>query len=167
MSGPSDRTKKKTDAELWDALGADAELEAVRGMSEDAVDDELRAGGGDPEAIGRRGAALADFMLAQHDQDWQARAKKRQARMKERAGDWPDFGAMPRPELIARVQAARNDARFANAPVVVAFRKRKNEEASEQELREILEEIEVLKRLADGASDANQDDEGGGGSDAP
>jgi hypothetical protein len=165
VSGPSDRTKKKTDAELWDALRADAELEAVRAMSEDAVDAELRAGGADPEAIGRRGAALAEFMLAQHDQDWQTRAKDRQARMKKKAGDWPDFGAMPRPELMARVQAARGDARFASAPVVVAFRKRKNEEASEQELREILEEIEVLKRLADGAHD--EGDEGSGGSGAP
>ena len=61
-------------------------------------------------------------------------------------GEWPHLGALPRVDLLDLVRAARADARFM-APVVAAFRKRGEEEATDEELRAVLEEIEVLRRM--------------------
>jgi hypothetical protein len=66
--------------------------------------------------------------------------------MDRSVGAWPRFTDLPREELLARIHAARADARF-SAPVVTAFRKRREEEATDEELRAVLEEIEVLRRL--------------------
>lgn len=161
MSG---ERKPRTDAELWAKLTDDAELDAVLEMPSADVDAELRVAGGDPDAIGSRGAALAARLLADHDVDWRERAAKRRDDMKARAGDWPDFTKMPRPELVRRLAVARADSRF-GASVVTAFRKRKEEEASDDELREILEDIEVTARLADAAK-PNKNDKNGGGSES-
>jgi hypothetical protein len=138
--------KPKTDKQLWDSLQADAELERIKHLSVEALEAEVRADGGDPDAIGRRGAALAKERLAERGLDWKARAKDRAAETTRRAGAWPSFGQIPRAELRARIDAARADARF-SAPVVAAFRKRSAEAATDDELRALLEEIEVLRRL--------------------
>jgi hypothetical protein len=138
--------KPKTDAELWDTLQADAELDRIKHLSPAEVDAELRAAGGDPDAIGRRGAAHAAKHLPERALDGKSRAKARQDAMDRTVGEWPRLGALPRAELLARVRAARADTQFA-APVVMAFRKRAEEEATDDELRAVLEEIEVLRRL--------------------
>jgi hypothetical protein len=139
-------SKRKTDRQVWDELTADAELERIKHLSRAELDAEIRAAGGDPDAIGRRGAALASKLLPERGLDWKARAKARAAETIKRVGEWPSFAGLTRTELLARLQAARTDARF-SAPVVAAFRKRTSDESSDDELRAILEEVEVLRRL--------------------
>jgi hypothetical protein len=147
MAGTKKTSKKpKTNAELWDTLQADAELERIRHLSSADLDAEIRASGGDPDAIGQRGVALAAKHLPERALDWKTRAQGRKEAMDRSVGEWPRFGALPRTELLALVRAARTDTRF-SAPVVMAFRKRGEEEATDEELRAVLEEIEVLRRL--------------------
>jgi len=138
--------KPKTDAEVFDQLHADAELDRIKHLTPDEVSAEIRADGGDPEAIGARGAALAAKLLAERALDWKTRAARRKEAMDRSIGEWPSFKALSRPELLARIHTARSDARF-SAPVVAAFRKRGEEDVSDDELRAILEEIEVVRRL--------------------
>jgi hypothetical protein len=146
MAAEKKKAKKPmTDADLWDRLAADAELDRIKNLSLAEVDAELRAHGGDPEAIGRAGAALAAKHLPERALDWKSRAKGRKEAMDRSIGEWPRFGALPREELLALVSAARADARFM-APVVAAFRKRREEEATDDDQRAVQEEIEVHRR---------------------
>lgn len=140
------KKNKRSDAETWDAVRAEVELERVKAMTPEEVNAEIRAAGGDPEAIGRRGAELAKKLLAERGLDWKTRAAARRAEMDKRAGATPSFAGMGRKELLARIAAARSDERF-SAPVVAAFRKRGEEEATDDELRALLEEIELLRRM--------------------
>jgi hypothetical protein len=141
--------KQKTDAELFDELEAAAELERIKNLSADEVAAEVLADGGDPGAIGARGAALAAAMMPERQLEWTDRAAKRSAAMDERIGAWPVFATMSRADMEARVETARRDARF-SAPVVSAYRKRGEGELTDDELRALLEEIEVLRRLHGG-----------------
>jgi hypothetical protein len=125
---------------------AETELDRIKHLSSAELDAEIRADGGDPEAIGRRGAALAQKLLAERKVDWKTRAKARAAETAKKVGEWPSLVGLARDELLARLRAAQSDARF-SAPVVAAFRKRAPEEASDDELRAIAEEVEVLRRL--------------------
>ena len=58
----------------------------------------------------------------------------------------PRTPKLPRPELLARLAAARSDGRF-NLPIAATFRKRAAEEISDEELRRLLDEIEMLRML--------------------
>jgi hypothetical protein len=139
-------SKPKSVRQAWESLTADAELDRIKHLSSAALDAEIRADGGDPAAIGGRGAALAKKLLGERGLDWKSRAKGRAAEATKRIGSWPSFAGLVRGELLARLETLRTDARF-SAPVVAAFRKRTAEEASDDELRAILEEVEVLRRL--------------------
>ncbi len=135
----------RTDAEILDQLEADAELDRVKHLTPAEVAAEVRADGGNPEAIGARGAALAKKLLAERALDWKARAGARKDAMDSSIGQWPSFATMPRDEMLARVRAARSDARF-SAPIVSAFRKRDEGDVTDEELRALLEAIEVIAR---------------------
>ena len=54
-------------------------------------------------------------------------------------------GPIPRTELVARLDVARRDPRFAT-PVAMMFRKKSAEESTDDELRAMLEEIEFLAK---------------------
>lgn len=138
--------KPRTDATVLDQLDADAELARIKHLTPDELAAEVRADGGDPDAIGARGGALAKRLLAERALHWKTRADGRRDAMDKSIGSWPTFAAMPRAELLARVHAARNDARFTE-PVVAAFRKRGEDDFTDDELRALLEELEVLRRL--------------------
>jgi hypothetical protein len=64
------------------------------------------------------------------------------------ASDAPRAARLPRGELVARVEAARKDPRFAQ-PVAVAFHKRSLEQSTDDELAAMLDAIELLKALAE------------------
>jgi hypothetical protein len=141
-------TKRRTDAELVDALAAEAELERIGALSKDDVKAELRVAGFDPDATGRRGEELAQRLLAKRAGGWKDQARAARDAMRARAGDWPSFGAMARSELLALVQAARTDGRY--GAVLASFHKRGDEAATDEELRDLLEQIEVVRRLGGG-----------------
>ncbi len=139
---------KRTPEEVWKAIvkGAeDDEIDRVLAMSDQEVDAELRAHGGDPEKIRREGAALAAKLGADADRlAWQFEAAEALAREQARLAARPKkYDAVPRAELEMLLAAARTSPRFAQ-PVAVMFRNRKTEEASDDELRALLEEIDDL-----------------------
>jgi hypothetical protein len=140
--------KKRTPQQTWDALERQArhdEIEHFLAMSDEEVDERLRAAGFDPEQVAAEGEALANKLSDDRERlAWQVRAAEGMAREQARvAALRGKFAGLSKAELVARIKAAKSDPRLAQ-PVSVMFRNRKTEEASEDELRAILEEIEAL-----------------------
>jgi hypothetical protein len=139
---------KRTPKQTWDAIrrqAEDDEIDRFRAKSPAEVDASLRAHGHDPAAVRSEGAALAARLMADRKRlAWQVEAAEALAR------DQASFDARPkrhaglsRAELLERIAVARKDPRLVQ-PVAVMFRNREAEEASEDELVAILEEIEAL-----------------------
>jgi hypothetical protein len=142
--------KKRPPEELLAAIDqaeADADLAEIEALSEDALDAQIRAAGGDPDAIGRRGAALAEELLARRKRlDWQAKARGDMQAALAKMATAPRTPKLPRADLLALIRAAQKDARF-RSPITAAFRKRSAEECSDDELRRLLDEIAMLRKL--------------------
>jgi hypothetical protein len=142
--------KKRTDVELWDALekmADDDELERVMNMTDAEVAEEIRANGGDPDAIGQRGQALANRLMREQ---WQkaAKAKLEAARaVLDKPGPRKARG-LSRDDLLKRIEIARSDPRLGGS-IAVAFHKRTLDESSDAELEAMLDSIEDLVRLED------------------
>jgi hypothetical protein len=128
---------------------ADADLAEIAAMPARDLDAQIRAGGGDPEGIGARGARLAGELLARRKRlQWQAKARDDMNAALAKMATVPRTPALPREELRRRIEAARSDARF-GAPIAAAFRKRSAEESTDDELRRLLDEIEMLRALGE------------------
>jgi len=139
--------KKKTDDEvlqvLLDSLDADVLIDAV---PEAEVDAELRAAGGDPAAIVRRGRAAIDQLLERRRLAWQETARKRVAQQRALISGRAPREKRSHPELIAEINRVRADPAMGGM-AAMAFHKRKPEEASVEELEEMLDEFELLKKM--------------------
>ena len=139
---------KRTQAEAWDAVRRQAERDEIDRFLRKTpaeVDASLRANGHDPAAVRAEGEAFVKKLRADRDRlAWQVEAAeglaKEQARFEARV---PKYAGLSRAQLVERLSAARTSPRFAQ-PVAVMFRNRKPEEATEEELRAILEEIDAL-----------------------
>jgi hypothetical protein len=140
---------KRTPRETWKAIEAqarEAEIDHFLALPAAEIDARLRAAGHDPAAIRREGTLLAKKLGADRDRlAWQVAAAEGLARAQadfERAktGKYASLSGEP---LRARVMAMSKDARFTQ-PVSVLFRNRTSEEASDEELRAILEELDAL-----------------------
>jgi hypothetical protein len=142
--------KKRTDEELLEAIdqaAADDDLAEIAALTSEQVDATIRAQGGDPEAIGARGAQLARELLERRKRlAWQGEARRGLEAAQAKMAQAPRTPKLPRPELLARLAAAQKDARF-SAPIAAAFRKRTAQESSDEELRRLLDEIEMLRML--------------------
>jgi hypothetical protein len=153
-------TTKRTPQETWEAIEKQVredEIDRFLAKSPAEVDASLRAAGHDPAAVRAEGAALAKKLLADRERlAWQVEAAeglaREQARFDQRA---PKHAGLSRMQLLERIAVARENPRLAQ-PVAVMFRNRKTEEASEDELRAILEEIEAI---AESDDPAKRDDE--------
>jgi hypothetical protein len=130
-------------------MDLDDAADEVRAMSDEEVDAAIRAAGGDPEAIGERGAAIAASQLDRRERlGWQERAAEALARATAHAKRAPRTPrGLPREELLGRLAIARADARFA-APIAAAFRNRAAEVSSDEELAALLDEIAILKSIS-------------------
>jgi hypothetical protein len=143
---------KRTPEEQWDAIreaALDDLADEIDAMTSEEVDALLNAHGGD--AAGTRRRAGAQMAAIQERQarlgDWQAEAQAKLAAA--RATFAAVRGRRPkltRPELIARIEAAKNDPRFGQ-PVATFFRKRATSETTDEELEAFLDEIEALREL--------------------
>jgi hypothetical protein len=146
----SSTDKKRPPAELLraiDAIEADDDLAEVAAMTPAALDASIRAAGGDPEAIGARGARLAEELLARRKRlRWQAKARGDMTSALAKMSEAQRTPKLPRKELLDRIEAARADGRF-RAPIAAAFRKRTAEESTDLELQGLLDEIEMLRKL--------------------
>jgi hypothetical protein len=117
-------------------------------VSKAEVDQDLLDAGCDPEAIGKRGAALVQELLEKRRLNWQAAARAKQASFASRA---VERQSAPKPrrsrdEMLGAINAYRTDPAMGNA-VSFSFRKRKPEESTEDELAELLDELELLHEM--------------------
>lgn len=109
------------------------------------IEAELRANGQDPDALRAQGLAFVAGLIAKRERlEWQIAAaeglSKKRRHVEQKRGAYAD---LPRAELLARLDIARVDPRFAQ-PVAVMFRNQRTDEATDEELRAILEEIDAL-----------------------
>jgi hypothetical protein len=143
--------RKRSDLELLKAIRdgeADDDVAEIMAMSEAELDAYIRANGGDPDAIGAAGEALAKEMLAKHERNapvharldaFRALAAEQRARPREK---------LSRGDLLDRLEAARKDPRF-DAPVAALFRDKSPEASTDEELWALLDQIELLAKLED------------------
>jgi len=132
-------------------------------MSPDEVDRALDAAGGDAAGTAKRAAAQIDGLKERHARlAWQDEARAKLAASRATlAAVRARRPKLPREQILARIDAAQKDPRFA-APVVTFFRKRTTAETTDEELEALLDEIEAARELAGGPGE----DEGEGGESA-
>jgi hypothetical protein len=122
----------------------DAEAE-VAVMSDEEVARAIEADGGDARAIGNRGANLAEDLIERRRRlQWQLEAHEKLARARERVAAIPRGPRLSREEMKARIEEARRDEGLA---VALAARKGSTDEATDDELAELLDEIDILRAL--------------------
>ena len=125
----------------------DDAYDEVRAQTDAEIAQATIADGGDPAAIGARGAALASALLARRQRlAWQSDRRAELDAARDRIRGIGGGPKLPRAELIARIAAARNDARF-GAVITAAFRKGGADAATDDEFAELLVEIEMLAAL--------------------
>jgi hypothetical protein len=124
------------------------------------VDEELRAAGGDPARIRSEGAALAATLLARRRAVIADRAREDLARRRQAAASAPRIPRDSRDELLRMLTAVQQSPRYAGQ-VTAMFRKRKLDDATNEELAVLLEEIEAARR----ADEGGDGDEGADGAD--
>jgi hypothetical protein len=117
------------------------------------IEEEIRAAGGDPEAIGRRGAALAKELLDKRRRAFEAEALESVAELEKRAVLARARPVRSREHMLRRVRRAEADPRFAGQ-VAVAFRGRKPEEPTDEELATLVAKLEALGVLPPDDDDA-------------
>ena len=146
-------TKKRTPREAWNAIEKqreDDEIARFAAKTKDEVDASLRSAGLDPARVREAGAAIGKRLLADRARlSWQIEAAegqaKEQARLDARAGR---YAKSSRAELLELLTVARRDPRLGGQAAVM-FRNREDEEATEGELRGMLEELEALAERKD------------------
>lgn len=122
--------------------------------TDEDVDRELREAGGDPTAIGTRGLALAEKLLEVRRLAWQDAARRKLAAHEQAGRSAKARPARTRPELLAAINTRREAFERRGMSVSAAFRKRKPEDSTDEELAEFLDELEMLDDLGkdDGSS---------------
>ena len=137
--------KERTEAELWKALQEiDDPLDAQ--VPSASVDAQLRAAGVDPDALGKEGASLAAKLQESHRLSWQKAAVRKKDAFEGLGQFKVDLAGMSQPEVLERLNALRSDPRF-GPQIMTAFRKRKPEESTLDELKALLEDVEALRSL--------------------
>ena len=147
-------TTKRNPAQLWKAIQEAAlqdDVDEILAMSDAELDAHITANGGDPAKLRAAGDALGKELdakrerLAWHDTMEAKLGAVRAAADAARAAPRP---TLPRAELVARIERARNDPRFAG-PVAALFRSKTPEASTDDELQALLDQIELLAGLED------------------
>ncbi|HEY2515259.1 MAG TPA: hypothetical protein VGI39_30540 [Polyangiaceae bacterium] len=140
-------TRQRDAVKLWKVLQEQAledDVNEILAMSDAELDQHIKANGGDPAAIRASGAALARELSERREQlAWQGEMHDELRAFQERAAASKTKVPLPRPELLKRLDAARRDPRF-TAPVAALFRKKSAEDATDEELQLIVDQIELL-----------------------
>jgi hypothetical protein len=149
--------KPQSDKEILARLDASlAEDVLTDEFSDDDVAAALRAAGGDPVAIGRRGAALAAELLEQRRLSWQDKARKKIARAQPLFSPRADYSGLGKPELLSLYNQAKTNPRLSK-PMSQLFHKRKPEDISVDELCKLLLEVDALALLDEAAEGDDPD----------
>ncbi len=136
----TDRKSPQSLEELEDFLDADVLFGSI-----ELVREELRAAGLDPAAVGARGAAFVRDVRESQRTAWRAKAQARLGRggeLAKRRGSPP----RDRDTLLREIATARSDPRRTKH-IEMAFRDRRPEEASVEELAGLLDDILLLEDL--------------------
>lgn len=107
----------------------------------EVVETELRERGHDPAAVAARGRELARQILERRRLSWKEGARaKMDAAGQSLARRRDDLAKMTRAELLNIIAGLQRDK-----GLCVAFQKRRPEAASDDELRELIEDAELLR----------------------
>ncbi len=143
-------TPKRDGVALWKAIEQsriDDEVEEILAMSDAELDDFIRKNGGNPEAIRASGVALAKELGERRERNaWHAGANAKLETFRKTAEASRTKEKLPRPEILRRLEIARNDARFAT-PVAALFKNKTTEASTDEELQALLDQIELLRKL--------------------
>lgn len=121
--------------------------EELDAMSDDEIARAIEKDGGDAKAIGARGAALAASLIQRRkDLQWQVEAREKIEAGRAKIAAMPPRPRLTRDEMKRRIDEARRDATFATA---LAARKGGTEEATDDELADLLEQLDVLRQRRD------------------
>lgn len=142
MSTKSQTDDRDTFERLCLSLDDDLLTEAY---SSEEIDQELRDLGIDPEALGQRGQSLVNGLFDKQRLSWQDVARRKHERSQQIENEIQMEFDFPKDLLIQMLNNTQHPQ--ASNKVSAYFRKRKPEDASEEELRELLREIEFLKRI--------------------
>src|SRR5438105_10093963 len=116
-------------------------------MSASELDAYITKEGGDPAAIRARGAAHAkDVDARATSKAWHGEMEEKLAKFRDVAAAHKSTTVLPRAELKRRLEVARNNPKFAER-VATLFQKKTEEAATDQELQDLLDRIELLAKL--------------------
>jgi hypothetical protein len=139
---------KRDDVALYHAIEEQklnddvAEIEAMSDAELDAI---IADNGGDPKEIRESGRALAERLLGKR-LAWQGEMAEKLEAFRTEAAAQCSGPRLPRPELLARLAAARKDPRFAT-PVAMLFQKKTPEASTDDELQALIDAIDLLAKL--------------------
>jgi hypothetical protein len=142
-------TRKRDGLELLRALEeseAMDDLEEIDALSDEELDAKIRAAGGDPEAIRARGKAFAEAQLAKREASRGMLERLEAFRAEAATASRSGGPVLPRAALLARLEQARQDPRFAT-PVAMLFRQKSAEASTDAELQALVESLELLSKL--------------------
>jgi hypothetical protein len=117
----------------------------------DEVAKELDAAGADSRELMEMGKELVTSLQRKRRLAWQDGARRKVEAMRLTLVSRTAIASLPRAELLARIDEARKDTRFAE-PVAIAARNL-TAEVTDEELRQVLEDLEALAMLSGGEKD--------------
>ncbi len=145
------------DAEL-DALEDVVARDFAESASRGEIEAELRRVGIDPVALASRSRDLVGEKLDGRA-SWKTRAREQLSAARSKVqSSTRRYAAMTRDQLLAHLEALRNHASL-SAPVTAAFRKRDPTEASDDELRAILSDMDSLVSIASDGDHSTEESE--------
>jgi hypothetical protein len=142
------RDAKKDPTALWRALKEqeiEDDVEEISAMSNEELDRYIAAEGGDPVAIRARGKALGEKLAAQQ-QAWTVEMTEKLEALRDEAASLRRRPRLARAELMASLEASREDPRF-EAPVATLFQKKAPEASTDEELQALVDAIELLSKV--------------------
>ncbi len=149
--------QSRTDEALWMAV-QDLDRELLDpGVPTDVIDAAARSIGLDPHAVRAEGRALAAAAFERKRRGWMTAAREKIALLREKAKATTKYAEMGKQMLLEELERWRQHPAI-GGEVRAAFRNRKPEESSEDDLRALLEEIERVAAMHE--ADAEK---GGGG----
>ncbi len=123
------------------------DFDEIWAMSDAELDGLLASHGADPAAIRAAGRAQADELLAARERpSWHGAVAETRRRVEAVASSITAKLTLTRAELLARLEAARTSPRFA-APVAAMFHKKTAEASTDEELRALVAQLELLEKL--------------------
>jgi hypothetical protein len=143
-----DDKKKRSSAEILAAIDAIADDVLDPDYPKELLDEELREAGGDPEAIGKRGADLAAKLLVARREALRGEMIANVQPLADRLHAARAKPAPSRQEMRDRIRRAEADPRYAGQ-IAVAARGRRPDEPTDEELAALYATLVALGIVAE------------------